>query len=125
MNIRLLTKEEYIEHSAKSHCQAKTHVSYTQVKHALSELPDFNELFFISGQVDDFPDDHDKVDVCFGVMDIDTGKVAIFWNYKSGPNYNGSDYTLDDIKEFSVYGDMTFSKTFTKWVLLENVKSGE
>lgn len=85
----------------------KRHVSIT-----------YNELvtklgvpFFNSGG-EDFPDDENKVDVCWGFVS-DTGAKLSVWNYKNGPVYLGSDYTLAEIGCFSLdYPDEETFKAF-------------
>lgn len=78
----------------------------------------YNELvkklgipFFNSGG-EDFPDDENKVDVCWGFVS-DTGARLSVWNYKNGPVYLGSEYTLAGINRFSFdYRDEEGFKAF-------------
>ena len=64
-----------------------------------------NRVFVNSqGDEDDFPDDCDKCDICFGISD--GTRTVLFWNYKNGPAY-GAKVSLDDIPEFSAGGDMS------------------
>lgn len=51
----------------------------------------------------DFPDDNDKVDVCWGIKSAENeNNIALIWNYKNGPAYTGSG-TIEDINHYSVY----------------------
>lgn len=52
----------------------------------------------------DFPDDGYKVDVCWCVRSVTTpGDIVAFWNYKTGPAYNGGQGSVEDLDYFSVW----------------------
>ena len=58
---------------------------------------------FIASECDDYPDDTDRTDVCWGFRNTATGAQVGIWNYKNGPNYCGPTVTLEDIDGFSVW----------------------
>ncbi len=65
-----------------------------------------------------FPDDEDKVDVCWGIKNSNKD-VVLIWNYKNG-HYEGIDLEENDLLSFSVsYSNEDFFKEFKKEMGIE------
>ena len=50
----------------------------------------------------DFPDDSDKVDVCWGIKSTENKDKVLIWNFKYGPIHTGV-VAIKDVYVYSVY----------------------
>lgn len=88
-----MTAAEYIETSSSR--IGSISIPYSDLVKALGE-PHKNEQR-------DFPDDNNKVDVCWGIKSAENeNNKVLIWNYKNGPAYTGSG-TIEGIDHYSVY----------------------
>jgi len=64
-------------------------------------------------------DDKTKVDASWCVQDKESGATLCVWNYKNGPAYLGSEKSLEDVDNWSVwwsnrnFADKVFGKHVT------------
>lgn len=71
----------------------------------------YDELVEAIGEPEDVSDVTDKLDVEWNVRDADTERKLTVWNYKNGPNYQGSDGTpVDQIEKWSAGGDKALAE---------------
>lgn len=86
-----LTATEYLANSG--HRVERLEISYAKLVSKLGKPHKNGD--------EDFPDDTDKVDVCWGFRNA--GFVILIWNYKNGPAYNGEGVALENVDRFSVF----------------------